>query len=46
MLGLFEEENMDPKQFLSEQSKQVLEDEALREQLKKAKQGKAAKTLK
>ena len=36
ILGMFQEENMDPKQFLSEQSKQVLEDEALKQQLKEA----------
>lgn len=33
---MFKEEGVDPKNFLSEQSKQVLEDEALKDQLKKA----------
>ena len=36
IMAMFEEEGVDPKNFLSEQSKQVLEDEALKGQLKKA----------
>jgi hypothetical protein len=36
IIGMLQEENVDPKNFLSEQSKQVLEDEALRQQLKEA----------
>jgi hypothetical protein len=36
IITMFKEEGVDPKNFLSEQSKQVLEDEALKDQLKKA----------
>lgn len=36
IIDMFQEEKLDPKNFLSEQSKQVLEDEALRQQLKEA----------
>ena len=36
IIGMLQEENVDPKNFLSEQSKQVLEDVALRQKLKVA----------